>query len=48
MTIGTLWRRAVRRVIRRSTLYRADRSPRHELLLVQAVRLANDLSRGIA
>jgi hypothetical protein len=43
--VGTIWRRAVRRVIRRSELYRGDPSAHHELLLREACRLANGLAR---
>jgi hypothetical protein len=43
--VGTIWRRAVRRVIRRSELYRACRCERCEMLLREACRLANGLAR---
>jgi hypothetical protein len=46
MAPGTLWRRAIKRVVRRSATYRTTRSARDEQLLREACRLANDLSRG--
>lgn len=55
MAPGTLWRRALRRVNRRAATYLARKGSlppewamaSHEAeLLAQAVRLANDLSRG--
>ena len=45
--VGTIWRRAVRRVVRRSAIYRANPSAEHEALLREACRLANGIYMGL-
>lgn len=45
--VGTLYRRALRRVQRRAALYSACPCDRHFTLLRQACLVANDLSRGV-
>ena len=43
--IGTIWRRALRRVTRRATAYNACPCDHHMALLSEACRLANELAR---
>lgn len=45
--IGTLYRRALRRVERRAALWRECPCDHHHALLREACLVANDLSRGV-
>lgn len=45
--VGTIYRRALKRVYRRAARWRADPTDANRALLVEACRLANRLSAGV-